>query len=215
MKLSFEYSPQLEIERVKYTVGRLDWYLDNKYSLSSLSFPKKLDLENLRNLAESEIEEAVKNEYDEQKYLATVSSIQQTFSKYEPALKKLIAELGLSEIPEIKIHLTTYGIGGSYHTPNKVVTNIEWFFGIGLVKTILHEIIHLHIEPLIQKYQVDQWGKETIVNLLFEKTFPEIYKKPNIPINTEEIEKILNENYPDIEKILHKTSQLKLKNLPG
>ena len=124
MKLSFEYSPQLEIERVKYTVGRLDWYLDNKYSLSSLSFPKKLDLENLRNLAESEIEEAVKNEYDEQKYLATVSSIQQTFSKYEPALKKLIAELGLSEIPEIKIHLTTYGIGGSYHTPNKVVTNI-------------------------------------------------------------------------------------------
>jgi hypothetical protein len=212
MKLSFEYSPQLEIERVKYTVGRLDWYLDNKYSLSSLSFPKKLDLENLRNLSGAEIEEAVKNEYDEQKYLATVSSIQQTFSKYEPALKKFIAELGLSEIPEIKIHLTTYGIGGSYHTPNKVVTNIEWFFGIGLVKTILHEIIHLHIEPLIQKYQVDQWGKETIVNLLFEKTFPEIYKKPNIPINTEEIEKILNENYPDIEKILSNVSTIRAKN---
>ncbi|MFA7394925.1 MAG: hypothetical protein WCZ69_00660 [Candidatus Paceibacterota bacterium] len=214
MKLYFEYSPELEIERVKYTIGRLDWYLDNKYSLSSLSFPKKLDLENLRNLSGTEIEEAVKNEYDEQKYLASVSSIQQTFSKYEPALKKLIAELGLPEIPEIKIHLTTYGIGGSYHAPNKVVSNIEWFFGIGLVRNILHEIIHLHIEPLVQKYQVDQWGKETIVNLLFERAFPEIYKKSNIPINTEKIEKTFAKNYPDIEKILSNVSTIRGKSSP-
>lgn len=208
IKLSFDYSKGFELKRVENTIKRLDWYLSNKYSLSWLSFPKNLDLDldKLKSLSREEIVKAVNEEFNEIRFVSEVESVKQMFGKYEIKLEEFIIGLGLSPIPEIKIYLTKYGIGGSYHLPNEVIVNIDGFFSIELVRNILHEIIHLHIESLIQKYQIGQWQKETIVNLLFERVFPDIFKKPNIPIETKEIEEIFVNNYPDIEKIISKIS---------
>ncbi len=206
IKLSFECSKEFELERIKSTIKRLDWYLNNKYSLNSLSFPKSLDIEKLTSLSDDDLVTAIDREYDEDKYTLNIDSIRQMYELYEAKLEEFIVELGLSPIPEIKIYLTKYGIGGSYHLPNKVIVNIDRFFSIGLIRTVLHEIIHLHIEPLIQKYQIGQWQKETIVNLLFERAFPDIFKKPNIPIETKEIEDIFARSYPNIENIIAKIS---------
>ena len=207
MKLSITYSKEFEFERVKNTINRLAWY-SKYYNLKSLTLPKSISFKQVPNLSDNDIIAAINEEYDMNKYLNAAELINQIYPKYEKKLEELISNMGLIPIPKIKARLTIYGMVGSYHSPDEVITNIDRLFNVGLIMNILHEIIHLHIEPLIQKYQVDQWGKETIVNLLFEKTFPEIYKKPNIPINTEEIEKIFNEYYPDIEKIIHATSQL-------
>ena len=124
------------------------------------------------------------------------------YEKYETRLEEFIKSFNLPVIPNIKVFLTNYGIGGSYSLPNKIFVNVSRFFSVGLIRNILHEIIHLHIEPLINQYKVSQWDKETIVNLLFEKAFPGIYKEPNIPIDTTKAKKVFEENFPNIEEII-------------
>ena len=202
IKLSVEYSKEFELERIENTIKRLDWYLNNKYSLSSLSFPKNLDVDNLKKVSGEEISKAVGGEYDEDKFIASAESIEQMYGKYETRLEDFVKSLNLPVIPEIKVSLTNYGIGGSYHLPNEIIVNTSRFFSIGLIITILHETVHLHIQHLIDQYKIGQWEKETIVNLLFEKAFPEIYKEPNIPIDTTGIKKVFEENFPNIEKII-------------
>jgi hypothetical protein len=207
IKLLIEYSKEFELERIESTINRLDWYLGNKYSLDSLSFPKNVDVDNLKEIKKEELVGAVGREYEETKFVATAESILQMYKKYENKLEDFIKSIGLSVIPEIKVFLTNYGIGGSYHLPNEIVININRFFGIGLIRNILHEIIHLHIQHLIDQYKISQWDKETVVNLLFEKAFPDIYKEPNIPIDTTKTKKIFEENFPNINKIVSLISE--------
>ncbi|HOG37825.1 MAG TPA: hypothetical protein PLK71_00150 [Candidatus Paceibacterota bacterium] len=207
IKLLIEYSKEFELERIESTINRLDWYLSNKYSLSSLSFPKNIDVDNLKEIKKEELVEAVGEEYDESKFVTTAESIVQMYEKYEVKLEDFIKSIGLSVIPEVKVSLTNYGIGGSYHLPNEIIVNINRFFSIGLIRNILHEIIHLHIQALIDQYKISQWNKETIVNLLFEKAFPEIYKEPNIPMDTTKIRKIFEENFPNIKKVISLISE--------
>ncbi len=207
IKLLIEYSKEFELERIESTINRLDWYLGNKYSLDSLSFPKNVDVDNLKEIKKEELVGAVGREYEETKFVATAESILQMYKKYENKLEDFIKSIGLSVIPEIKVFLTNYGIGGSYHLPNEIIVNINRFFSIGLIRNILHEIIHLHIQTLIDQYKISQWDKETVVNLLFEKAFPDIYKEPNIPIDTTKTKKIFEENFPNINKIVSLISE--------
>lgn len=202
IKLSLEFSKQFEIDRIKNTIERLDWYLENKYNLSYLSFPKNIDIEKLKETSEEKIIKTVDEEYDKNKFISSVEEIQQIYEKYESHLEEFIKNIGLEVIPNIKVYLTYYGIGGSYHLPNEIIINISKSFSVGRVKTILHEIIHLHIQHLIDQYKIGQWDKETIVNLLFEKAFPDIYKEPNIPVNTTKTKKVFAENFPNVEKII-------------
>ena len=82
------------------------------------------------------------------------------------------------------------------------------FFDIGLVRNILHETIHLHIQNLINKYKIGQWEKEIIVDNLFEKFFPLLVKKQNYPKNMSKIQEIFNKNYPNLELIMRNVSKL-------
>lgn len=210
--LSFEYSKELEVKRIIYTINRLDWYLSNKYSLNWMSFPKNINIENLKNLSEKEIIAAIEKEYDEDKYISFVKPLSESFAQHSTHLSYFIENLGLQIIPKIIVNLTFYGMGGSYHPPNKVISNIAKSSGEKLLKTVLHEIIHLHIEYLIKKYEISQWEKETIVNLLFKTAFPDLYTQNNIPpIDTKEIEKIYQTNFPNIEKIISLVKKINYK----
>ncbi|MFH1170732.1 MAG: hypothetical protein V1704_04205 [Candidatus Vogelbacteria bacterium] len=202
IKLSFEYSKELEVKRIVYTINRLDWYLNNNYHLEWMSFPKDIDKNNLVNISEADISKAVEKEYDPQKYILAIESLNQLYDPYGIRLQKFIESLGFSIISNVIINLTLYGMGGSYHVPNKVISNISKYSGDELLGNILHEIIHLHIQHLIDKYEVDQWKKETVVNLLFSTAFPDLHKKNDIPIDTKDIETTYKVNFPNIEKII-------------
>ena len=202
IKLSFEFSKELEVKRMLYTIGRLDWYLSNKYSLDWMSFPRSIDSSKLTNVSKEKIVQAIEEEYDANKYASAEKSLTQLFNPYGFRLKKFIESLGLPVIHSIVVSLTFYGMGGSYHTPNKVVCNISKYSGAELLGNLLHEILHLHIQHLIDKYKIDQWKKETLVNLLFETAFPDIRKENKVPIDTKNVEMIYKENFPNIEKIV-------------
>jgi len=200
--LSFTYSKEFEVKRIQNTIKRLDWYFENGYSIDSLSFPENIDIKVLRAIPEGELLKIIETEYDEAKFISDVASIQQMYNEYETRLEGFIKSLDLPVLSDIKVFLTRYGIGGSYSLPNEVIINISKFFSVGLVRALLHEILHLHIQHMINQYKIGQWEKEAIVNLMFEKAFPEIYKKNNSPIDTTTINKIFEENFPNIEKII-------------
>lgn len=72
-----------------------------------------------------------------------------------------------------EVYLTKYGVGGGYNLPNKIGLDIKKDCG-GLIKTFLHEAIHLSIKEVIVKNKTKHFDKERIVYLLMQKLFPEI-----------------------------------------
>jgi len=205
IKLTFEFSKEQEVARVVSTIKRLGWYRSKGYSTEVLAFPAGIDLNNIEEISELDIEKAIETEYNPDKYKSTVESMEQLYLLYEPKLTKFIKSLNVPVIPKILVNLTIYGIAGSYSLPNRVIVNISKFYSIGLLRNILHEIIHLHIEFFVEKYQIGQWEKESITNMLFESAFPEIHKKNKNLLEEKDlknIETIYRENFPNIEKII-------------
>ncbi len=205
MNFSFKYSPKLEKTRILQTIKRLDWFKANGYKLDNLTFPTGMDMENLENDTEEALEKRIDNEYSAGTFLNIEQEARAGIESQKSRLLKLIEELKLEPIPEIEIVLTKYGIGGSYSPPNGVIINISKKNTGGIINTLLHETIHLHIQPLIDKYKVGQWQKETLVELLFDKAFPELHRWQKIPIGideTEKIKKAFEDHYPNLEKII-------------
>lgn len=77
----------------------------------------------------------------------------------------------------------------------------------GPTEILAHELVHLAIEPLIQKNNTEHWVKERIVDLLMKKAFPN-YELQKNPTEAQKINQIFQDNYPNIEKILEEVSQL-------
>jgi hypothetical protein len=92
------------------------------------------------------------------------SKINNDFSTIKDRLSKKLKEVFKKNTLEtFLVYLTSYGAGGSYNPPNVIVFNIN---NKGGLKTIIHEIIHLLIEDQVQKYKIQHWEKERIVDLI-------------------------------------------------
>ena len=76
IKIDIQHSKDLEVERIKRTIFRLDWYLSNGYTLRWMSFPKACNTDRLRELGEEEIRAAVDAEYDDGVYLAAQAAME-------------------------------------------------------------------------------------------------------------------------------------------
>ena len=208
IKFSIKYSKEFELQRVLSTKKRLRWYFENGYKLSNMVLPKNISIEELNRKSESEIKEYVDEEYDGEFFQPHEQTIKLLFSKYLDKLSDHFLEIKIEVLPDIEINLTKYGMSGSYNVPNVVIVNISKFFNIGLVRNILHETIHLHIQNLIDKYKIGQWEKEVIVDNFFEKFFPLLVKKQNYSKDMSKIQEIFNKNYPNLELIMQDISKI-------
>ena len=208
IKILIKYSEELELQRVLQTKERLKWYFDNGYNLSNSVLPQNISTEELSKKSEDEIAEYVSKEYDSEVFKLHIQIINSLLPNYLNKLADYFSEINIKVLPNIEIKLTKYGTAGSYNTPNTVIVNISRFFDVGLIRNILHEIIHLHIQGLVDKYQIEQWEKEIVVDSIFEKFFPDIYKKQNYKIDESRVQKIFKENYPNLELIMLNISKI-------
>jgi hypothetical protein len=117
----------------------------------------------------------------------------------EPALKK-IDKMALDSY---EVYLTKYGVGGGYELPNKIGLDIKKDRD-GLIKTLVHEIIHLSIEEEIARNKVGHFHKERVVDLLTQKLFPEIVRTPkNMPEEAKKVvDPIFEKFFPNVDKII-------------
>ena len=70
------------------------------------------------------------------------------------------------------------------------------------VAAILHEMIHLAIEPLIQQHAVSQRNKERLVDLLFKELFPEHAYEQSRFADNPQVDEVFESFYPDIASIV-------------
>ena len=202
IKFSIKYSREFEIQRVFSTKKKLKWYSDIGYNLNNFVLPKGFSAEELSNKSEAEIISYVSEEYNAEFFQPHMQTVNSLLPNYLNKLADYLFEINVKVLPNVEIQFTRYGIGGSYNIPNTVIINTSKLFSIGLVRVILHEIIHLHIQGLIDKYKIGQWEKEIIVDSLFEKFSVDIFKRQNYQIDEANIQKIFKEHYPDLESIM-------------
>jgi hypothetical protein len=208
-KINIIYSKEFDIQRVVDTVKRIDWYVENGYNLRSLSFPKILDIEKIKDYSVKEIEESVLSEYNEDLYKDNKKFLIDNSDKIFQEIESAFSKSGLLYKDEYNIYLTKYGIGGSYNLPNIVIINLNNSFNISMLRTIIHEIVHLAIEEDVTRYKIDQKQKERIVDLFFIKNFPRriFMQKIYSSINTEKIDQTFDDNFPNMESVIKKISE--------
>jgi hypothetical protein len=190
--LNFKYSIDLEKSRVLNVIKKLSWYHENDYEPD---LPKN----------KKDIEKEIIDEYNPQEFNESQEKIQkawQTFTLELPEKLKDIADLEET----YSIIMTKYGVKGSYNLPNKIIINIRNRTTDDIIRTIIHEIIHLSIEKMIIKFKVSHWQKERIVDLIFDQIYPEINIIKPPKEDSLKIDKVFKEYYPNIEKIIENIS---------
>ena len=206
-KLKIIYNKEFDVQRVINTIKKIDWFVENKYEYKKFSFPKILDVEKLKNYSDKEIENAVMAEYDEEIYKKNETFLINNWDKISEEIKISFSKSSVSAQDEYIIYFTKYGIGGSYDLPNTVIINLNRRWEVGMLRTIIHEIIHLALEEDIIKNKIRQAQKERIVDLFFIKNFPRRVSTQNVysSMDTEKIDQIFDDNFPNMKKVIEKS----------
>lgn len=206
-KLKIIYNQEYEVDRVKETIGQIDWFIENKYDYKKFSFPKSLDVNKLNDYSEKEITDAVISEYNDDDFKKNETLLISHWVQISKELESAFLKSSTSMQDEYTIFFTKYGTAGSYSLPNKIIVNLTRAWGNGMLRTIIHEIIHLSIQKYIDEYKIGQWQKERMVDLFFIKNFPRRIPMQNMPINTDKIDQIFDDNFPNMENVIKKLSE--------
>ncbi len=197
-KLDIVFSVDKEIERISSTIERLPWYREQGYSSFHTTLPKRLsELSGVE-----EITDAVSEEFSDEKYNDISNYIKEEWEIVSKELERLREVPGFRLFDEYTLILTRYGSGGSYNSSSGEITvNIESRSKEKIVGTLVHEIVHIAIQHLIDKYKVKHWYKERLVDLLVDRLFPDLKGMQKINEDTKIVDETFDKHFPDLEKI--------------
>jgi len=216
-ELNFQYSIERETRRVLKTIEDIWWFKKEGYKWENFGYPKGLDINKVGSgevtYSEEEIRSLVENEYEVEVYEKIKTFFETEWNKISEDFRNKLRECSLPIPENYKIILTKYGTGGSYDIPNLIFLNTSFLY-MGekhVFKTLMHEMVHLAIEELIRKFKVGQWQKERIVDLISAEFSSDLKSSRVVPIDTKEIDKIFEKEYPNIEEIIKQIGELKSK----
>ncbi|MFW5853062.1 MAG: hypothetical protein ACOCU8_00285 [Patescibacteria group bacterium] len=201
--IKFKFDIESEIRRVKETLDNLGWLTKNNYRFLLPSNIKK-------DASTDDIKQAIENEYNLQIYQIAEKAILKSWEGNNKLLKKINQKLKNSyQLDEVEVILTAYGTQGSYSTPNSIIINISTGTPPEfLIKTVIHESLHLMIEHLIKRYSVEHWVKEHIVDLIMDLEYQSRFKMQSVPDWVLEIDPIFKKDYPNIDIITEKVGKI-------
>ena len=204
VEVIFDRTVADEVNRVRYLCRKSAWYKENGYKPT---YPKAIQekLERSEDITEENIRKSVEEEFDSVVSEEKVSQTKEEWGRIQEGFFKNLKTLGLPIQKEYRISITVYGTGGSYGPPNNVQLNNH---ANRQPFVIAHEVVHLTIEHLIQKYKIDHWTKERMVDLVMNKFFPENQKLQRNPEHAEQIGEIFEREFPNIEKVISEIAKL-------
>lgn len=202
--IKFEFNVESEIRRVKNTLNDIEWLNKNSYRFllpSGIKDLKDIDVNSLRNFVE--------NEYDSKSFEIAKEAIIKSWEGNSSFMKKINQKMiGSNILNEVTIVLTKYGTQGSYILPDSMIINISNIPPEFLIKTVIHESIHLMIEDLIKKYSIQHWVKERIVNLIMDVEYKSRFKMNPAPDWALSTDTIFKEFYPDMIMLVKKAAEI-------
>lgn len=204
IKIEFEYGIDSEIQRVKNTLKDIEWLNENKYRFSLPAFESEPE-----KVSDKEIRDSVKKEYSALEFETAEKAVCSVWEEKQTKIEKIQNTImGANKLDSIKIVFTKYGTSGSYWVPNKIIINLRANVLEFLIKTVIHESIHLMIENLIKKNNVTHWYKERIVDLIIDKEFQSTFRMQNLPEYTKSADAIFDKFYPNMIFITEEIAKL-------
>jgi len=202
--IKFKFNIESEVNRVMETLDKLEWLTKNNYKFllpNGIKDPKEIKTEMIRKLVE--------DEYNLKTYQIAESAILKSWEGNNGLMRKINQKMnGSYMLNEITVILTRYGTQGSYIIPNSVIINISNIPPEYLIKTVIHESLHLMIEHLIKKYSVEHWVKERIVDLIMDLEYKSRFKMQLVPDWSLDIDAIFKEHYPNLISIMEKAVKI-------
>lgn len=205
MFLEIKFSKEYEIKRIRQTLGKYDWYVAQKYKLN-LPVAIKEKVEKDLFISDEEIAKEVDLEFDSDFYDKKRDKLVKDWNLVEDKFLESLSSLSGNFCDSYTVNLTRYGVGGSYGRPNFIQLNIDYNISKEPWEIVAHEIIHLNIEDWIEEYKIDHWTKERLVDLITNRFFPDKNWKQRDPSNSEGIKKVFDEYFPDVKKVIQKSS---------
>jgi len=203
--ITFQYTLDSEIRRVKETLDNLEWLRKNNYKFS---LPTNLDP--VTEPRKESIQRLTEKEYEVLSYKKAENAILKSWKGNSEFIRKINQKMiGSYPLNEITVILTKYGTQGSYKVPHLMVVNISHIPPEYLIKTVIHESFHLMIEHLIKEYSVEHWIKERIVDLTMDLEYKSRFKMQSVPEWAYVTDPIFKEYYPNIALIIEKMSKIK------
>ena len=196
MKLVISYSLEQEIWRVQNTLKKLSWYIEQGYKPH---LPDGITIDS----SDEGVINAIQGEYSEADYAENAKRLQEEWTTLPKRFGKMRDKTSFHLGNEYNVVLTKYGVGGSYNPDlNQVIIKINTATQISRVGTVVHEIVHMTIQHLIDQYQVRHWRKERLVDLLMEHYFPGLKKMQNIKEDVAVVDRAFEKYFPDIKEIV-------------
>ncbi len=204
-ELEFVYSVESELEKARFVLSpeKKAFYRENYKGVIT---PEGFPIEDDGVYDEKKLIAQIEREINQEEASAVAQELKDKVPKIIDSLDPVFQAINYQIPDKYIIVLTKYGPGGSYHLPNKVVITMTKTRR-GHDEILAHELVHLAVEPLIQKNNTEHWVKERIVDLLMKKAFPN-YELQRNPIESQKINQIFQDNYPNIEKILEEVSKI-------
>ena len=203
IKIEFEFSLESEVRRVMETISNLEWFKQNNYRVL---LPNNL---NINEITSDSITRMVESEFDIKNFQEAEVAIRKSWEGNNVFINKINKKIiGSFLLEKVKVILTRYGTQGSYVVPDSLIINISNIPPQFLIKTVIHESLHLMIESFIKKYSVDHWVKEYIVDSIMNLEYESRFKMQPVPQYALAVDAIFKESYPDILAVIEKSASI-------
>lgn len=197
VKLNILYGPESEEWYVRNTLKKIPWYVETGYPLESIKLPSGVT----KDSNDEEMVRAVNSEYAETDYAECAARLQEEWETLSKGFEKMRIEPSFHISDTYDVVLTKYGTGGNYNSSiSRVLVRINTKSQGGTAGIIVHEIIHMTIQYLIDQYNVRHWYKERLVDLLVEHYFPGLKKMQEIK-DASVVDQAFEKSFPDMEAI--------------
>jgi hypothetical protein len=206
--MEVQYSPEHEFVVLRWRVRNHKWFIENGYEPA---LPTEIleKLERGESVSDNDISAAVIGEYQVDLFRAKENEFKEIWEAKAPYFFERLRELGRPLPPKYIVRFSRYGNGGSFYPPNFITLCIGPYFDFKVYYTTFHEIVHLTIDDLIEKYNIPHWTKERLVDLIMTEFFPDTKQLQRDPEQAELILEIFEREFPDIEKIVREVAQVK------
>lgn len=195
------YSLEFDKLRVRDTFEKIAWYREHGYNPLFPGNKRISDINETQGV--NELIKLVEVEYDPQFYIDIAVEFERQWHWFvDHWAESPLKDTALVFEETYEVLLTSYGVGGSYDIPNTVVMNVYQRAHDRLATILFHEMIHLSIEPFIQKYSVAHWYKERLVDLFYKRIFPEKAFEQNLPKEVLAVDPIFEAYFSHPEKMV-------------
>ena len=181
---------------MRFTISKLKWYEENGYKVD---IPLGLG----QSSSEADVAEKTTSQYLEGEYERVAALLHTMWQDFSPRLEKVKDEGVLALSGHYIVRLTNYGTNGSYFPEkNLIILKFRNKTPEQLLGTIVHEITHISIHPLIEQFNVSHWRKERLVDLIVEHYFPGLKPPQKIREDVQIVDDSFRENFPNLLKLV-------------